>query len=426
MAYRELELTLLSARDLKNVNLFTRMEVYAVVTISGDQLTRQCTAPDPYGGRNPTWNAALRFAVPPTAAAAAGACLHVLLRAERALGDRDVGEVIVPLADLLATAPDPGPRPPQLASYQVRKLHRSEPRGVLNVSYRLGPVVAPVEQPERAGRPPVVAPVHQPERAGKPPVVTYPATPPPQQQPFHAPPGPAAYPPSRPHAAGHVAEHQEAPPARNGKGNGHGPAVPTHFYVGPHTQIIYGGGAGGPNRPATMASPARSNVGAGKADRPWPKPSMELLDTHGGGGGFAVETTNQRPVATPRQPAASPAAPSPHPPASASSSRSSSSASSPSDYSSTAVSRPRVTGPPPAPQLPASPRPSPPTTAALSSPTVAPHQHQQPSTRGSWADPPRSPPPSAAQLPVSRQPSFSTQAGRSGHAIASPAIYERI
>lgn len=151
MAYRVLEVTIQSAKDLKRVNLITRMEVYAVVTISGDPLTRQCTPPDPYGGRNPCWNSTFRFNVPPSATSANG-CLHVLLRTERALGDRDVGEVIIPLADILAgaTATDPGPRPQQCASYTIRKVHRCEQRGTLNVSYRLGPVVAP-QAPARSG-----------------------------------------------------------------------------------------------------------------------------------------------------------------------------------------------------------------------------------------------------------------------------------
>uniref|UniRef100_A0A0E0LPL2 C2 domain-containing protein n=1 Tax=Oryza punctata TaxID=4537 RepID=A0A0E0LPL2_ORYPU len=188
MAYRVLEVTLHSARDLKNVNFISRMEVYAVATISGDPLTRQCTPPDPYGGRHPAWNATLRFTVPPTAASAAG-CLHVLLRAERSLGDRDIGEVIIPLADILSgSGPyDLGARPPQFASYQVRKLHRSEPRGVLHLSYRLGPVIAPQT------------------------VVAYPAPPPPPQfettppSPPYVPPPPDAYlrkpaPPSPPAA----------------------------------------------------------------------------------------------------------------------------------------------------------------------------------------------------------------------------------
>ncbi|KAM0908817.1 hypothetical protein ACQ4PT_015214 [Festuca glaucescens] len=127
MAYRVLEVTLLSAKDLKNVNLITRMAVYAVATISGDPITRQCTPPDTQGGRNPTWNATLRFAVPPTAeATAGGGCLHILLRVERMFGtDRDVGEVIVPLAEVLAGVGNHGgddlggPTLPQFASYQI-------------------------------------------------------------------------------------------------------------------------------------------------------------------------------------------------------------------------------------------------------------------------------------------------------------------
>ncbi|KAM0828619.1 hypothetical protein ACQ4PT_067422 [Festuca glaucescens] len=87
MAYRVLEVTL--------------MEVYAVATIAGYPITRQCTPPDPHGGCNPTWNAMLWFAVPPMAKEATGGCLHILLRIKRMFGaDRDVGEVIVPLAEL--------------------------------------------------------------------------------------------------------------------------------------------------------------------------------------------------------------------------------------------------------------------------------------------------------------------------------------
>ncbi|KAL5198380.1 hypothetical protein ABZP36_001892 [Zizania latifolia] len=216
MAYRVLEVTFLSARDLKNVNFITRMEVYAVATISGDPLTRQCTPPDPYGGRHPAWNTTLRFTVPPTAAGAGG-CLHVLLRTERAFGaDRDIGEVIVPLAEILAGAGpyDLGSRPPQFASYQVRKLHRAEPRGALHMSYRLGPVMAPQPQPQVP---------HHHARDHEDVVVAYPVVDPP----FHPPP-PYAYvtrrpaqaqpslpqatggnvampPPPPPQAAGHVA-----------------------------------------------------------------------------------------------------------------------------------------------------------------------------------------------------------------------------
>lgn len=202
MAHRVLEVTLLSAKDLKKVNLITRMEVYAVATISGDPLTRQCTPPDPYGGRHPSWNTTLRFAVPPTASAAGG-CLHVLLRTERSRGDRDVGEVVVPLAEILAGAcpGDFGARPSQFASYQVRKVHRCEPRGVLHLSYRLGPVIAPQVPHARADEPavayPMALPFHPPPYTYLPPPLLLPP-PPPQAA------GYVAVTPA-PQAAGHVA-----------------------------------------------------------------------------------------------------------------------------------------------------------------------------------------------------------------------------
>jgi hypothetical protein len=63
--------------------------------------------------------------------------LHVLLRAERALCDRDVGEVHIPLSELLSGAPD-GPVPAKFVAYQMRKISSGKPQGVLNLSYKLG------------------------------------------------------------------------------------------------------------------------------------------------------------------------------------------------------------------------------------------------------------------------------------------------
>ncbi|XP_062208001.1 protein SRC2-like [Phragmites australis] len=135
MAQRTLELTLISAKDLKEVNLLSKMEVYAVVSLSGDPRSRQRIQADRRGGRNPTWNATLRFTVP----ASGLGSLHVLLRAERALGDRDVGEVHIPLSELLSGAPD-GPVPSKFVAYQVRRISSGKPQGVLNFSYKLGEV----------------------------------------------------------------------------------------------------------------------------------------------------------------------------------------------------------------------------------------------------------------------------------------------
>ncbi|XP_020404709.1 CDP-diacylglycerol--serine O-phosphatidyltransferase 3 [Zea mays] len=78
--------------------------------------------------------------------------LHVLLRAERALCDRDVGEVHIPLSELLSGAPD-GPVPAKFVAYQVRKISSGKPQGVLNLSYKLGEVAngyAPAPPPTKA------------------------------------------------------------------------------------------------------------------------------------------------------------------------------------------------------------------------------------------------------------------------------------
>lgn len=218
MAYRVLEVTLQSAKDLKNVNFMSRMEVYAVATISGDPITRQCTPPDPYGGRYPTWNATLRFAVPPTATAGGSGCLHVVLRTERSRGDRDIGEVIVPLDEILAGASyDLGPRPQQFAAYKVRKVHRAETRGVLYLSYRLGAVVLPQHR---------VGP-HGPHRlattraADDEPVVAYPVTRPYGHRSYDYMPVPALMPPHAqpptPRGSGHMSIEPASPQASGGQ-----------------------------------------------------------------------------------------------------------------------------------------------------------------------------------------------------------------
>lgn len=140
MACRTLELTLVSARDLRDVNLVSKMEVYAVVYLTGDPRSRERVATDRAGGRNPAWNATVLVTVP--ASGAGSGVLRVLLRTERALGDRDVGEVLLPLPDILACAGDE-PTTATFASYPVRKVGSSKPHGVLSISYRLGGVIHP-------------------------------------------------------------------------------------------------------------------------------------------------------------------------------------------------------------------------------------------------------------------------------------------
>lgn len=186
MAQRALELTLISGKDLKDVNLFSAMEVYAVVSLSGDPRSRQRVATDRSGGRNPTWNATVRFAVPANAAGS----VHVLLRAERALGDRDVGEVHIPLSELLSGAPD-GAVPVKFVAYQVRKIGSGKPQGVLNFSYKLGEVTQGQAGGAAYGGAHAAYGQSPPAAAAYPPQGAYP---PPGKADSYAP--PSAYPPA--------------------------------------------------------------------------------------------------------------------------------------------------------------------------------------------------------------------------------------
>nr|CAB3460216.1 unnamed protein product [Digitaria exilis]CAB3502468.1 unnamed protein product [Digitaria exilis] len=145
-AYQVLEVTLISAKDLKRVTVFTKMRVYAVASISGGdpRLPTHRTYADREGGRNPMWHAPLRFTIPPAADPRA-LSLHVLLRAERAFGDRDVGEVFVPIRDLASAAPEGGSAggDQRHLSYQVRRPVSGRKRGVLHISYKLSDAPPP-------------------------------------------------------------------------------------------------------------------------------------------------------------------------------------------------------------------------------------------------------------------------------------------
>jgi hypothetical protein len=150
MAYRVLEVTLVSANDLKKVSLFSRTRIYAVASISGFDLRipSHSTQADHSNGCNPCWNAVVHFPIP-AAADTRGLALHVRLRAQRLyLGDRDIGEVFVPIDDLLAGADKGGdPRP---VSYQVRRPHSGRAHGVLYFCYKFTevPAVSCVSEPE--------------------------------------------------------------------------------------------------------------------------------------------------------------------------------------------------------------------------------------------------------------------------------------
>ncbi|KAG1371234.1 protein SRC2-like [Cocos nucifera] len=146
MSYRTMEVTLISAKDLQQVNWFSKMRVYAMVSLSGDPGSRQWTPSDRKGNRNPTWSYTLHFNVP--ADTFARQHLHILLGAERFLRDRVVGEVRIPLSELLDAATGNGPKS---VNYQVHKCTSGKTKGILNLSYKFGEeIAAPAPAPPSA------------------------------------------------------------------------------------------------------------------------------------------------------------------------------------------------------------------------------------------------------------------------------------
>ncbi|TKY72619.1 cold-regulated protein [Spatholobus suberectus] len=142
MEYRTLELNIISAKDLKDVNLFSKMDVYAVVSLSGDPLHPQGATTHVHkdGGTNPTWNYPVKFSVNESLAKENRLSLEIKLISDRTLaGDTVIGTVHVPLGELL-DKPGSGSSFRQV-SYQVRK-PSGKSKGSFNFSYKFGEHVA--------------------------------------------------------------------------------------------------------------------------------------------------------------------------------------------------------------------------------------------------------------------------------------------
>lgn len=132
MEHRTLELSLGSAKDLKDVNLFSKMDVYAVVSLSGVQKIK--TPVDRNGGTNPTWNVTQKFTIDESLARQNRLTLEIKLLCERNLSaDKEIGRVHVPIRELL-DQPGDG-KSFQHVSYQVRK-PSGKPKGAFSFSYK--------------------------------------------------------------------------------------------------------------------------------------------------------------------------------------------------------------------------------------------------------------------------------------------------
>ncbi|XP_057495352.1 protein SRC2-like [Actinidia eriantha] len=165
MEYRPLDITVISAENLKDVNLISKMDVYVEVSIGGDPVGKQKTHVDKDGGKSPKWNHRLKFDVGVGILAANPALpIHFKIRSDRPLGDKDIGDVSVPIEELLLEA-DGDER---VVEYQVRT-PSGKPKGTFKFSYKFGDNLASPAEP-----PP---PPPKPENTGGEAVTAYPAHP---------------------------------------------------------------------------------------------------------------------------------------------------------------------------------------------------------------------------------------------------------
>ncbi|XP_057496885.1 protein SRC2 homolog [Actinidia eriantha] len=242
MEYRQLDITVISAENLKDVNLISKMDVYVEVSIGGDPVGKRKTHVDANGGKSPKWNHRLKFNVGVDVLAANPALpLLFKIRSDRPLGDKDIGDVSVPIKELLLGA-DGSER---VVECQVRT-PSGKPKGTLKFSYNFGDKLAgPAEPPP---------PPSKLKNTGGEAVTAYPAHPGPS----------ASYPPSahvgyaQPYAAGYT---QPQP--------GYGYPPPQPGYGAPPPAQGYGYPAPGYGYPPVQAAvqkpKKKSNLGLGLA-----------------------------------------------------------------------------------------------------------------------------------------------------------------
>ncbi|CAK8531718.1 unnamed protein product [Lathyrus sativus] len=253
MEYRTLELNLISAKDLKDVNLFSKMDVYAVVSISGDPINPQTATTHIHrnGGTNPTWNFPIKFTVNESLANQNRLSLEIKLISNRKVaGDTMIGTVHMPLKELLD---NPSGDSLRQVSYQVRTTS-GKSKGSLNLSYKFGEHVgAPATKSEVKGN-------HESKMGKDEPVLAYPPPgvaagsssvpygtpyPPPQQGAGYGYPPPAAaaaaqggYPPAQP-GYGYPPQQQGYGYPPQQQGYGYPPQQPGYGYP-PQQQPGYG------------------------------------------------------------------------------------------------------------------------------------------------------------------------------------------
>ncbi|KAL1543869.1 protein SRC2 [Salvia divinorum] len=109
------EITVVSAENLPDIRRLGRMKVYAVVSLNREYETMRETTVDKYGNTNPRWNFPFVYSFNGSYLRQPGLDVVVDLFCERTLGDKLVGQVIIPVKSLF----DRGLRSQRSLSYPI-------------------------------------------------------------------------------------------------------------------------------------------------------------------------------------------------------------------------------------------------------------------------------------------------------------------
>ncbi|XP_019435077.1 PREDICTED: protein SRC2-like isoform X3 [Lupinus angustifolius] len=240
MEYKTLELNVVSAKDIKDVNLLSKMDVYAVVLISGDpnNLHKIKTPVHKDGGTNPIWNFSLKFTVSDSLAQQNRLNLEIKLFSSRTVaGDTIIGTVHIPVKELID---NPGDGSFRHVTYQVR-MQSGKAKGSLNLSYKFGENVAAPAKATSAPPPVMAYPAAAAGSSTTPPYGGAAYAPPPQQYGYGYPPTQPGYgyPPPQQSGYGYPPQPGYGYPPGQQPGYGYPPQQPGYGYP-PGQQPGYG------------------------------------------------------------------------------------------------------------------------------------------------------------------------------------------
>ncbi|XP_059309539.1 protein SRC2-like [Lycium ferocissimum] len=158
MELRPLDIKIISAENIKNINTFSKMDVYAEVSIPSYYTIaahKQKTFIDKNSGTNPKWNHSMKFTLDESSLTKPRLYLIIRLKSERTLGDREIGEVSVPVNDLFNQSTSDGTTE-RFVEYPVIT-ESGKPKGTLKFSYKFGEKFTAPERKKDVYHEPVTA-----------------------------------------------------------------------------------------------------------------------------------------------------------------------------------------------------------------------------------------------------------------------------